>query len=197
MVDGNLSDTFDVTTGVLHAGRCSGYFSICCDGWLLAEKATTQLDSAVVTHPRRSWAKRRLFGKSGGILPGTVDRMSNYVTTLGPEWGKGDCGPFEFPAVIVNATSSGASVEELKNTRSEINVCNKFTVKTLPCYRCYNTEIGSLKSPHTFLTNILHAGKIWTKKPGFWNHFLPKRWRHFGRRFCSWNNCLMLFQKLR
>ena len=60
-----------------------------------------------------SRAKLQLFEKSRGILPGTVDRMSKYVTALGPEWGKGDCGPFESPAVIVNATSSGASVEEL------------------------------------------------------------------------------------
>ena len=28
---------------------------------------------------------------------------------------KGHCGPFEFPALIVNATSSGASIEELEN----------------------------------------------------------------------------------
>ena len=35
-----------------------------------------------------SQAKLWLFKKSRGILPGTVDRMSKYVTALGPEWGK-------------------------------------------------------------------------------------------------------------
>ena len=46
------------------------------------------------------------FEKSRGILPGTIDRMSKYVTASGPEWGKGDCGPFESTAVIVNTTSA-------------------------------------------------------------------------------------------
>ena len=72
---------------------------------------------------------------------------------------------------------------------------------------------------------VPHASEIWTKSYGpsytkFWaswqkkkkkkkkNTFLTKPWRYFGRRFCSWNNCLMLvyqfpehhlsvFQKLR
>ena len=26
----------------------------------------------------------------------------------------------------------------------------------------------------------------------FYNHIMTKCWRHFGRRFCSWNYCLML-----
>ena len=30
------------------------------------------------------------------------------------------------------------------------------------------------------------------KKPGFFKPFLTNRWRHFGRRFCGWNNCLMV-----
>ena len=51
-----------------------------------------------------------------------------------------------------------------------------------------------------------HAGEISTKsywpnyrkfwafwqKPGFLKPFLIKRWHHFVRRVCSWNNCLML-----
>ena len=51
-----------------------------------------------------------------------------------------------------------------------------------------------------------HAGGIWTKSYGLnytklsfltkekknGHPFLTKLWRHFGRRFCSWNNCLML-----
>ena len=56
------------------------------------------------------------------------------------------------------------------------------------------------------------ASEIWTNSYGsicttFWA-FLTKRWRHFGRRFCSWNNYFILnyefedyhlsvFQKLR
>ena len=63
-----------------------------------------------------SRAKLQLFEKSRGILLGTVDRMSKYFTTLGPDSGKGNCGPFESPAVVVNATSSGAPTEELEDT---------------------------------------------------------------------------------
>ena len=50
--------------------------------------------------------------------------------------------------------------------------------------------------------------ELFNKKPVVLKSFLTKRWRHFGRRFCSWNNCSMLsyqfpdyhlsvFQKLR
>ena len=39
-----------------------------------------------------------------------------HSSTLGSRvWGKGDCCPFESPAVTVNTTSSGASIEELKS----------------------------------------------------------------------------------
>ena len=53
---------------------------------------------------------------------------------------------------------------------------------------------------------VPYASEIWTKfydpnytnfwafwqNPGFLKPFSTKRWRHFWRRFCSWNNCLIL-----
>ena len=56
------------------------------------------------------------YSKRAGDHPGTVDCTSKiHSSTLGSiVWDKGDCGPFESPAVIVNATSSRASTEELK-----------------------------------------------------------------------------------
>ena len=45
------------------------------------------------------------------------------------EWGKGDCSPFELPAVIVTATSSGASIEELN-----VNPSGVVEVKQMICY---------------------------------------------------------------
>ena len=71
-----------------------------------------------------------------------------------------------------------------------------------------NADIRSLKSLHTlfdkYLNHILvkfeqnrivqttRNFELFDKKPGFLKPFLTKLWRHFGRRFCSWNNCLML-----
>ena len=70
-----------------------------------------------------------------------------------------------------------------------------------------NTDIGSLKFFHTFLKKYLYHilvkfeqncvvqstrnFELLTKKQ-FLKPFSTKRWRHFGRRFCRWNNCLML-----
>ena len=78
--------------------------------------------------------------------------------------------------------------------------------KILPCYHCqswhWRSEV-SLYIPYFYIIFVLHAGEIWTKLyvpnytkllaykiPFFKYYFLKKRWRHFGRRFCSWNNCL-------
>ena len=71
-----------------------------------------------------------------------------------------------------------------------------------------DADIGSLKSLHTFLNEnwyhmlekfeqncIVRTAQNFKlfdspKKNGW--PFLIKRWRHFERRFCCWNNCLML-----
>ena len=53
MVDGNLSDPFDVTTGVLQGDVLAAFLFVVLVDYLL-KKATSQLDSGVVTHPRRS-----------------------------------------------------------------------------------------------------------------------------------------------
>ena len=70
-----------------------------------------------------------------------------------------------------------------------------------------NADIGSLKSLHTLFDKYLdhmlvqfaqnwmvqttRNFEVFVKKRGL-KPFLTKRWRHFGRPFCSWNNCLML-----
>ena len=53
MVDGGLSDPFDVTTGVLQGDVLAPFLFVVLVDYLL-KKATLQLDSGVVTHPRRS-----------------------------------------------------------------------------------------------------------------------------------------------
>ena len=53
MVDGGLSDSFDVTTGVLQGDVLAPFIFVVLVEYLL-KKATLQLDSGVVTHPRRS-----------------------------------------------------------------------------------------------------------------------------------------------
>ena len=53
MVDGNLSDPFDVTTGVLQGDVLAPFLFVVLVDYLL-KKVTSQLDSGVVTHPRRS-----------------------------------------------------------------------------------------------------------------------------------------------
>ena len=52
MVDGGLSDPFDVTTGVLQGDVLAPFLFVVLVDYLL-KKATSQLDSGVVTHPRR------------------------------------------------------------------------------------------------------------------------------------------------
>ena len=53
MVDGGLSDPFDVTTGVLQGDVLAPFLFVVLVDYLL-KKATSQLDAGVVTHPRRS-----------------------------------------------------------------------------------------------------------------------------------------------
>ena len=53
MVDGGLSDPFDVTTGVLQGDVLAPFPFVVLVDYLL-KKATSQFDSGVVTHPRRS-----------------------------------------------------------------------------------------------------------------------------------------------
>ena len=76
-----------------------------------------------------------------------------------------------------------------------------------------NADIGSLNSLHTFLKKCLYHMpvkleqnrmvqntrnfKLLDKKTGFITIFFTKSWLHFGRRFCSWNYCLMLYNYLK
>ena len=53
MVDGGLSDPFDITTGVLQGDVLAPFLFVVLVDYLL-KRATSQLDSGAVTHPRRS-----------------------------------------------------------------------------------------------------------------------------------------------
>ena len=53
MVEGNVSDPFEVSTGVLQGDVLAPFLFIILVDYLL-KKATSDLDSGVVTHPRRS-----------------------------------------------------------------------------------------------------------------------------------------------
>ena len=69
-----------------------------------------------------------------------------------------------------------------------------------------NADIKSLKSLYTLVDKHLDhmlvefeqnrmiqtTQNFDKKKNSFLKPFLTKRWRHFGRRFCNWNNWLML-----
>ena len=52
VVDGNISDSFEVSTGVLQGDVLAPFLFIILVDYLL-KKATSDLDSGVVTHPRR------------------------------------------------------------------------------------------------------------------------------------------------
>ena len=53
MVDGNISEPFEVSTGVLQGDVLAPFLSIILVDYLL-KKATSDLDSGAVTHPRLS-----------------------------------------------------------------------------------------------------------------------------------------------
>ena len=53
MVDGNISDPFEVSTGVLQGDVLAPFLFIVLVDYLL-KKATSDVDTGVVTHPRRS-----------------------------------------------------------------------------------------------------------------------------------------------
>lgn len=53
MVDGNISESVDVSTGVLQGDVLPPFLFIIVVDYLL-KKATAGLDSGVVTHPRQS-----------------------------------------------------------------------------------------------------------------------------------------------
>ena len=68
-----------------------------------------------------------------------------------------------------------------------------------------NADIG-IFSIHYLISIGTHAGEIWRRSYGlnytkFWASWPPKNGstiltkheRHFGRRFCDWNNCLMQY----
>ena len=76
MVDGNLSDSFDVTTGVLQGDVLAPFLFVVLVDYLLI-KTTSQLDSGVVTHPRRS---RRYPAKSLNDLD-FADDIALFKTT--------------------------------------------------------------------------------------------------------------------
>ena len=82
----------------------------------------------------------------------------------------------------------------------KINFWSKFAVKNFHA-TVANTDIRSLKSLHTFLKECLYHMlvkfeqnrmvqttrnfELFDKKTGFLKPFFTKRWRHFGRCFCS------------
>ena len=53
MVDENISDPFDVSTGVLQGDVLAPFLFVILIDYLLT-KATSELDSGIITHPRRS-----------------------------------------------------------------------------------------------------------------------------------------------
>ena len=74
-----------------------------------------------------------------------------------------------FPATVANADIGSLSIHYL------------ISIWTT-CW--WNLNIIVWSKLHEFLT-------FWWKK-SFLKPVLTKRWRHFGRRFCDWNNCLLL-----
>ena len=76
MVDGGLSDPFDATTGVLQGDVLAPFLFVVLVDYLL-KKATSQLDSGVVTHPRCS---RRHPAKSLNDL--------DFADDIRPSWPK-------------------------------------------------------------------------------------------------------------
>ena len=86
MVDGNISDPFEVSTGVLQGDVLVPFIFIILVDYLL-KKATSDLDSGVVTHPRRS---RRYpvkvlndldFADDIALLESTIPRAQVQLTS--------------------------------------------------------------------------------------------------------------------
>ena len=65
MVDGNISDTLEISTGVLQGDVLAPFLFIIMVDFLL-KKATSDVESGVITHPRRS---RRYPANSPVQLP--------------------------------------------------------------------------------------------------------------------------------
>ena len=80
MVDGGLSDPFDVTTGVLQGDVLAPILFVVLVDYLL-KKATSQLDSGVVTHPRRSKSLNDLdFADDIALLESSISRAQVQLT---------------------------------------------------------------------------------------------------------------------
>ena len=86
MVDGNISEPFEVSTGVLQGDVLAPFLFIILVDYLL-KKATTDLDSGAVTHPRRS---RRYpvkvlndldFADDIALLESTIPRAQAQLTS--------------------------------------------------------------------------------------------------------------------
>lgn len=85
MVDGNISDLFDVSTGVLQGDVLAPFLFVILVDYLL-KKATSELDSGVVTHPRRSrrYPAKVLndldFADDIALLESTIPRAQAQLT---------------------------------------------------------------------------------------------------------------------
>ena len=85
MVDGNISDPFEVSTGVLQGDVLAPFLFIILVDFLLM-KATSDLDSGVVTHPRRSrrYPAKVLngldFADDIALLESTIPRAQAQLT---------------------------------------------------------------------------------------------------------------------
>ena len=86
MVDGNISEPFEVSTGVLQGDVLAPFLFIILVDYLL-KKATSDLDSGAVTHPRRS---RRYpvkvlydldFADDIALLESTIPRSQAQLTS--------------------------------------------------------------------------------------------------------------------
>ena len=72
---------------------------------------------------------------------------------------------------------------------------------TLQKYKISPYIIWYICGPHSGENETKSYGKKLTKFWAFWQkknqvswkHFLTKCWRHFAKRFCSWNSCVMWY----
>ena len=99
------------------------YFDSWMTSWKHVEQLTKNINAVCTLKNVTGYSEKK---KNAGDHSGTVDCTSKiHSSTLGSRvWSKGDCGPFQPPpAVIVNVTSSGASIEELKRTFCPLLTC--------------------------------------------------------------------------